>query len=89
MRAAAWRLLALAVLVSSAPLSAVVLAFSRFDFEPPSSPALATSPECLPTVSCSGRCGEQFVINADASCACDSDCILFGDCCRWMNGLFE
>ena len=53
---------------------------------PPPSPSrlsLASSPECLQTVSCAGRCGEQFVINAGVSCACDPDCTLFNDCCRW------
>ena len=83
MKATKWR--SLVVLASAASASA--LAVGRFDFEPPSSPALATSAECLPTVSCSGRCGEQFVINSDASCACDADCTLFGDCCRWHTGI--
>ena len=74
------------MLAAASMLALAAAAASRIDREPPPSPSklsLATSPECLQTVSCAGRCGEQFVINAGVSCACDADCTLFNDCCRW------
>ena len=33
----------------------------------------AASPECVETMTCAGRCGKPFEINANISCACDQE----------------
>ncbi|MGB0589457.1 MAG: hypothetical protein ACPGU1_07245 [Myxococcota bacterium] len=45
----------------------------------PDGPPPVVEPEVDPTLSCEGRCGEPA--SDERPCACDTSCVIFGDCC--------